>query len=502
MWRCLQVSVFRLGLELERRAFNPPQSIRFQPIIKGAFVQPSKSFQDLYPTTIEFPFASSSLLRGIQELRAFQHNPRMPPPLNLDVFGIICAFLTEYQDLLSLSLTSSALRPLAVRHLLRNRPVVLKRVDTISKFHDFIFSDNSAHLGHLIALKVDVACDEIDPKCSDRAIETLLTILQQAHSLLSLELLSSTNGRPLGYLDDPRVVHAVGGLATLRELKIGGMTETVDFISAVRAPLTKLALHFKRPEGFGFKEWSLTSLCASLSHIAPSLESLTMMNTRVRLECDGPPPSHSLPTFTGIQFHALRSLTLNSLVVVPNLALLLYLFPNLDGTLHLSPYIYDTPDSVDYDERYNTFFRTARERNRTVQERRSWKRLARLVCDIETLFILNLRCPIGLTIVHEGTPPVDPDVWPWLAESLRDHPSARLNLQASLFNGPEERSLGEMIPLEAGVTLTHLTLCIKYDYDCRADPMPPEFRPVRWDDVWVSLDISQSTGSMFDDDWP
>ena len=59
VWRCLQVGVFRLGLELERRAFNPPQSIRFQPIIKGAFVQPSKSFQDLYPTTIEFPFASS-----------------------------------------------------------------------------------------------------------------------------------------------------------------------------------------------------------------------------------------------------------------------------------------------------------------------------------------------------------------------------------------------------------------------------------------------------------
>ncbi|KAM5541601.1 hypothetical protein V8D89_004791 [Ganoderma adspersum] len=404
--------------------------------------------------------------------------------LDLDVLGTVCTFLTEYPDFLSLSLTCSVLRPLAVRNMLRNRPVVLKKVDTIFMFHDFIFADAAAsRLHHLTALIVDVSHYEThpDPECSDRAIEALLAIVRQAPSLVSLELLSSANGRPLGYLDNPRVASAVGELATLQELSIGGRTEVVDFIGAVRAPLKKLALRFTRPVG-GLKEWSLNSLGAALSHIAPSLEILTMTETRVRLECS-PSPLGSLHTFTGIQFHTLRSLTLTSLVIVPNLSLLLELFPNLDGTVHLTPYIYDVPDSVDYTNRYDTFFRTAREQNGTAQERRSWKRLERLICDIETLFILNMRCPIGLTIVHECAPDADPGMQQCLVESLRDHPPARLNLQVTVQCDSEEQSLGRMIPPEAAATLTHLTLCVKYNYDSSPDPTPSGTHP-RWNDVW------------------
>ncbi|KAM5541600.1 hypothetical protein V8D89_004790 [Ganoderma adspersum] len=199
------------------------------------------------------------------------------------------------------------------------------------------------------------------------------------------------------------------------------------------------------------------------------------METDVRL-ADGPPSSlHA--SASGIQFHAVRSLTLNSLVVVPDLPLLLELFPNLDDTLHLTRYIYDVPDSVDYD----TFFGMARERNGRAQERRSWKRLARLVCDVETLFILNLRCPVRLTVVLDliYKPTADPGRHQWLVASLRDHPPTRLNLQLNVSGHP---SLGGIIPPEAAATLTHLTLCVGYSKESIDPPSSP--RSVRWDGIW------------------
>ncbi|KAM5541599.1 hypothetical protein V8D89_004789 [Ganoderma adspersum] len=382
------------------------------------------------------------------------------PSLNLDVFGTVCAFLTEYPDLLSLSLTCSVLRPLAIQNMLRNRPVVLKKIDTICKFHAFVFSDAAARLPHLIALKVDVANNEIhaNPECKARAIEALLAILQRAPSLMSLELCSSADGRLLGYLDDPMLAAAVGELTTLRELTISGRTEVpVDFISAVRAPLTRLALRFTKPGG-DLEEWSPTSLGAALSHIAHTLESLTIRDTH---------------------FHAVRSLTLNSLVVVPHLPLLLDLFPNLDGTVHLTPFIYEIEitDSADDSERYE-FLRRAREQNGTVQERRCWKRLERLICNVETLFVLNLRCPIGPTILHSCS--TDSHARRCLVESLRDHPPTHLNLQ---FDVSKKPSLGGMIPPEAAATMTHLTLCIEYNYKHNMDPTLPPCA-LRWDDIW------------------
>ena len=410
-----------------------------------------------------------------------QLNPQMPS-LDLDILASICAFLTEYADILSLSLTNSVLHPIAVRAMLRNRPVVLEKVDTILKFHDFIFADvSAARLHHLRALKVDFSdyWHRPDPKCTEPALEALLAIVQQATSLVSLELLSSSDGTQLGYLDNlnPKVVEE---LATVQEPRIGGRTEVVDFIGAVRAPLKKLALRFTGPVG-GLEEWSAHSLGATLFHLAPSLEILTIAQTRVRLERSPSLPGSSgsvRGTFIGIQFHALRSLTMNNLLDIPDLSLLLELFPNLDRTLHLTPYIY-------YCDRYDTSLRTAREQNGMAQERRTWQCLDRLICDVKTFFVLNLRCPIGLTIVYKCAPDANPGTWQCLVESLRDHPPARLNLQVEVQYDSAERSLGGMIPPEAAATLTHLTLCVKYRYDSRVD-LPPSGSHPRWADVWVS----------------
>nr|VWP01415.1 Bifunctional solanapyrone synthase (EC (EC (FAD-dependent monooxygenase sol5) (Prosolanapyrone-II oxidase) (Prosolanapyrone-III cycloisomerase) (Solanapyrone biosynthesis protein 5) [Ganoderma boninense] len=389
------------------------------------------------------------------------------PPLNLDVLSTVSEFLTDYDDLLSLSLTSSAYRPLAIRTLLRTRPVLLNTIDTILKFHDFVFTDPPSRMPHIVVLVVDVPHSEThpDPEYSERALEALVMILRGAPCLKSLELLSSANGRPLAYLDDPRLSAAVGEIASLRELRIGGRTEVTDFIGAVSTPLTKLALRFLNPVG-GLNEWSPTSLCAALSRFSHSLESLAIEQSK---------------------FHALRSLTLNHLVTVPHLPLFFELFPNLDDTVHLAEFIYeDVPDQAYQSdaERYE-FFRRAREQNGAAQEGRCWTRLKRLICDVETLFVVNLRCPIGLTMIAECPAHADSLERRYLAESLRAHPPARLNLHitAEWNGGEDDPSLGGMIPREAAATLTHLTLFVQYTFYARRFVAPPSTE-LRWDDVW------------------
>ncbi|KAM5546097.1 hypothetical protein V8D89_000223 [Ganoderma adspersum] len=375
--------------------------------------------------------------------------------------------------------------------MLRSRPVVLKNAATIPKFHFFVFGDAAARVPHILTLVINVAHDEIqpDPECNERAIEALVAILRHSPSLKSLELTSSANGRPLGYLDDARLSVAVGKVASLRALTIGGRTEVTDFIGAVHSPLTKLSLHFLNPVG-GLDQWSPTDLNAALSRFAHSLETLSIEWSHVRLA------SRSLPgpsVHTLTQFHAVCSLTLNSLITVPHLPLLCGLFPNLDGTVHLNQFIYEIPYSVDQDdsERYN-FLRRAREENGATQEGlRCWTHLERLICDVETLFVLNLRCPIGLTIVH-GCRADDADsvARRYLVESLRDHPPTHLNLQvAANWNGGfDEPSLDGMISPEAAATLTHLTLCVKYTYDACSDPMVRFILPasveMRWNNLW------------------
>nr|VWO97958.1 F-box domain-containing protein [Ganoderma boninense] len=416
----------------------------------------------------------------------FEPHPRSHS-LDLDVFDNIFACLTDYSDLLSLSLACSSLHPLAIRSLLRNRPVFLENTDTILKFHDFVFANPASRLPHVTALRICIAQNEARPSCRERAIDCLLAILEHAPSLRSLQLLS--DGQKLGYLDDPRVFAAVGSLATLRELVVSsranaGHTNKADFINAVRgAALTKLALRCIHPTDS--PEWTPGSFSAALSPFAHSLESLSIMNSHVRLT--GALPKSS-PTAT--QFHALRSLTLHCLTCPPDLAVLVQLFPHLDGTLHLTSFGYDDADA-DPDDDYSSsssssippFLLAARAHNTATQDTHpSFPRgLTRLVCDAQTLFVLNLRCPIRLTVLPASPP--DDDRGPCLVASLRAHPPARLALQYVLgpvgLVGVEYEGL---IPPGAAATLTHLTLCIKHEYTRCGDRKP--VCAMRWDDLW------------------
>ena len=150
--------------------------------------------------------------------------------------------------------------------MLRTRPIVLKTVDTILKFHDFVFSDAAARIPHILALVIEEAYDETqpDPERSERAIEALIAILRHAPCLISLRLSSATGGQPCGYLHDKRVSAAVSKVVSLRELAIKGQMEVTDFISAMRSPLTKLTLCFLLNPTGGSLDWSSITISAKI----------------------------------------------------------------------------------------------------------------------------------------------------------------------------------------------------------------------------------------------
>ena len=154
---------------------------------------------------------------------------KLPPPhpgiasLHLDILSTLCDCVTERPDLLSLSLTNSIFRPLAIRALLRSRPVVLKKVATILKFHDFVFSDPTARIPHIVALVIQDTHDKTqrDPQCIARAVDALIAILRQASCLVSPQLRAVTGKQPPGYLPwHHRLSSALGEVASLRELTI------------------------------------------------------------------------------------------------------------------------------------------------------------------------------------------------------------------------------------------------------------------------------------------
>ena len=74
--------------------------------------------------------------------------------LNVDVFAIICDFLTDVSDVLSFALTCSALHRIAIRRLISMGPIYLPRIASVRRFHSFVFADKLARARHVRALEI------------------------------------------------------------------------------------------------------------------------------------------------------------------------------------------------------------------------------------------------------------------------------------------------------------------------------------------------------------
>lgn len=135
------------------------------------------------------------------------------PSLDFSILDAICAFLVEYPDILSLSLTCSALRPVAIRHLLRHQPIVLRQAASIGKFYDFIFADPLARLPHTIAIVICISYS--DPEAdSVRIADCFLALLHHASSSIrSLVIVWTAYDQSVpACIRDLRIIDAVGEL--------------------------------------------------------------------------------------------------------------------------------------------------------------------------------------------------------------------------------------------------------------------------------------------------
>ena len=392
-----------------------------------------------------------------------------PTGLNSDVLAIVCKFLTRVEDVLSVSLTCSAIRPVAIRHLLQIHPISLTCSSSIRRFHYFLFADLPARAPHIRALEIGSQRfhspnDTESPGEYFQLVELLSSCLHLERILLSTK---DTSPRPS---DDgnPSIPNAI---ITTRQAK---PTNVHTLLPMVRAPLRALTIRTINPEDL---HWTPPALEEFLPNFASTLETLELCSLYIDIPdaqgLDGSslPPSGSPLT----QYTAVHSLSVRTLEGVPLLDVLLHQFPALDGTLSLPEWGRTT---------YLSSRRDIRECNQQAQQRRGdnvWKKLDRLVCEPVLFHLLGLRCPIGLLMIDRGGEEMKDD----LALALRENPVARLKL--SFMLDPGLTVFDSLLHAGLGGTLTHLTFCLMDTQSthsfCDAEGMT--VTGLQWDDILV-----------------
>ncbi|KAI1789254.1 hypothetical protein LXA43DRAFT_1021914 [Ganoderma leucocontextum] len=408
------------------------------------------------------------------------------PRLNVDVLAIVCEFLTDVSDVLSIALTCSSVHLVAVGWLLRMRPVYLKSDPSIRRFHSFLFADAPARAPHVCALDINLRWPIDD--CS-LLVEIFASCQHLKHLTVAFEQAS------LHIIMDPRFIHAITTIPNLRSFSLHSQsTNALGLLPRlVCTPLRKVGIHCGNVD---VSARFPSALELSLPRIlVPTLEKLELDRFAVDSHDPQAPPNLPLSSVFGMSvfdmtpYPAVRSLSVGSFKGRPLLDHLQHLFPAVDGTLHVG--------GLDIRSGEDTYA-DIRAANQHTQESdgdgsalRTWKKLDRIVCDAAMFYVLGLRCPIRLAMIHCGAV----EKHRFAADALRENPVPRLKLtlyhESGMFDG--------FFSPELEGALTHLTLCLLYSNDYGYTPPHPSQSdantaaapPLRWDDVLVSYYVSR-----------
>lgn len=380
--------------------------------------------------------------------------------LDLDVLELVCGLLDDAATVLSLSLASHTLRPVALKRLLRMRPVVLVDERSVRSFHEFVVADAESRLPFVRAL--DIRILELEEQARQYVVQYILELLERATHLESLTLPHPRD--TFRCLADPRIAEAISRLATLRELgllrgcdEVEAIIMSTHSLSSLRVLRVSLSLLpvFDAYDGFTTAEFD-----ALMRPLAPTLEVLDMTDRMV------------LFIEKGAQYPALRSLRMDMARDVVCTDILVYKFPALDGTLSLGPMFelhMDVPNQ-----------RRVREANMAQQRRRSWAHLDRVVGEPLVLFVLGLTCPVRhlMLDVHYMSYTVECP-----AEILRTSPPTHLKMTIVLCYGPRVRP--ELFPPEVVPRLTHLALVLLYTKPAVEVTKGEDISTLQWKDLLV-----------------
>ena len=391
------------------------------------------------------------------------------PPLNPDVLAIVCEFLRDVSDVLSMALTCSSVHAISVAQILRMRAVYLKSGPPIRRFHSFL-ANAPARARHVRAIDIDLR----EPQRGSDDCSVLLDILASCTRLEHLTL--AFGSASLKVIADPRFLQAIAAIPSLRSLSLRSMSvDVLSIFPHIGTSIRRLKIactHVDASSRFPIVlEQSLPRV------VAQSLETFSLDKFAVDLHGDiQTPASLLMPSiFNTRPYPGVRSFSVKSLKGRPLLDHLQHLFPALDGTLILG-----FLDIQVHEETYS-YIRTANQRSQEDHGLESssgtWKKLDRLICGASMLYVLGLRCPIRLIVMEYNV--VDEDVR-YIADALQENPVPRLHLSVSHNFGAFDR----LFPPNLAQTLTHLTLCLIYsnDYGFKTS----EDQRLRWDGVLVS----------------
>ncbi len=393
-----------------------------------------------------------------------------PPRLNTDVLAVVCEFLADVPDVLSMALTCSSVHPVAIKWLIRMRPVYLKSGPSIRFFHVFLFADAAVRAPNLRALHIDLRWPGL-PQAQANDCSLLLDILSSCQYLEHLTVAFEEDSFPT--IDDPRFLHAITTIPTLCSFSV--RSESVDALALIHqfcTPVRMLSIHSD-------------DVAVASRHPAVLAESLPLVVIQAleKLELDGfvfvvdPHDIHItagppvLSVFAIRPYPAVRSLCINKFCGKPLLDHFQHLFPALDGTLDLG-----WLDTLGQDDAYALL----RAENQSSQERvgaPSWKILDRVVCDSAMFYTLGLRCPIRFAMIQCGSV----DKYRYTFDALRENPVPCLKL--TLYHEPG--MLDGLFSPELGETLTHLTLCLLYSNNYPAGHNQVAASRFQWDNVLV-----------------
>lgn len=387
--------------------------------------------------------------------------------LNFDVLHAICDFIDEVPDVLSYSLTCSALRPIAVERRLNMRTIILDCEDSVRGLYNFIFVDEKRRGPHIRSIAIPV--DGELPDASEELLDRLLAVLASATHAHTLSIYV-----PHGQLclfNHPAFLPAIARITSIQELGImASLAQTNSLLGSTRSALKA----FRHDDGFEGGE----GVDLLLLNIAPQLTS-TIQEMEISLDF------LRMAFRSCISFPAVRSLSLPVVRELLHLGILLAVFPALDNTLLIHDLIpnYSDDDLAD-----------SRARNHAVQETRAWKGLDRVTATPDMLYALGLTCPIrhltfriGLNKTSARTlAPSDSNM-----RALQKYKPTHLALTSICL--PDELSSilsRSLFPEDAVSRLTHLIVKADYTDNRVRAPVEPGTTEREEEPTWGAIIVS------------
>ena len=305
--------------------------------------------------------------------------------LDTDVIEIVSGSLDDIHDLLSLSLASSVIWPIAIRQVLRKHTINLTTRKAIHAFRGFIINRKSTCAHHLRSLNIpDATWMNHEPTRPDEDIQQVLEILGCAVNLDSLYLSLDNVYSVIPPVSLPFSTFESLRCLTLCEPLTNRERSWIHHaLRALRAPLVTLCIETGNYESHSSPSVLASLFDRNLSHFSTSSTLTSLHLARVPMYDD---------TFLGLpRFPSVRSLTIaKRLPREPKMDALLHLFPSLSGTLRLrmeywkSLEVSSNPAELGEIKAANT----------RAQAASRWTKLDRLDCESSTAHMLALQCPV------------------------------------------------------------------------------------------------------------